>query len=105
IAGGHDGGDLEGDRLQARTEAWFDRYLKDDESASTGPAFRVTRTVGTGTGDGEPRLSGVDSDTYPGLAADPRSIELSGREQSFENPAGASPPSVSALPGLGGAGG
>ncbi|MBT2410275.1 CocE/NonD family hydrolase [Streptomyces sp. ISL-12] len=105
ISGGHDGGDLEGDRLQARTKAWFDRYLKDDESASTGPAFRVTRTVGTGSGDGEPRLSGVGSDTYPGLTADLRSIELSGREQSFENPAGASPPSVSALPGLGAAGG
>ncbi|MFK0116887.1 CocE/NonD family hydrolase [Streptomyces sp. NPDC090994] len=105
ISGGHDGGDLEGDRLQARTTAWFDRYLKDDESASTGPAFRVTRTIGTGSGDGEPRLSGVDSDTYPGLTADPRSIELSGREQSFENPAGANPPSVSALPGLGAAGG
>ncbi|MGP2441007.1 CocE/NonD family hydrolase [Streptomyces sp. JW3] len=105
ISGGHDGGDLEGDRVQARTEAWFDHYLKDDESAGTGPAFRVTRTLGTGSGDGEPRLSGVGSESYPGLEADPRSIELAGREQSFENPAGASPPSVSALPGLGDAGG
>ncbi|WP_320773634.1 alpha/beta fold hydrolase [Streptomyces sp. CRN 30] len=105
ISGGHDGGDQEGDRVLARTGAWFDRYLKGDESADTGPAFRVTRTLGTGSGDGEPRLSGVDADTYPGLEADTRSIELAGREESFENPAGASPPSVSALPGLGDSGG
>ncbi|MEU0210631.1 alpha/beta fold hydrolase [Streptomyces canus] len=105
IAGGHDGGDMETGRVQARVASWFDRYLKDDKGADTGPAFRVTRTLGTDTGDGETRLSGVDADTYPGLEADPRPIALSGREQSFENPAGSSPPAVSALPGIGGAGG
>ncbi|MFF5100912.1 alpha/beta fold hydrolase [Streptomyces sp. NPDC000134] len=105
IAGGHDGGDLEGDRVQVRVEAWFDRYLKDDKDAGTGPAFRVTRTLGTGTGDGEPRLSGVGADTYPGLTAHPRSLELAGREREFANPPGAGPPSVSALPGLGDTGG
>ncbi|MET9785350.1 alpha/beta fold hydrolase [Streptomyces canus] len=105
IAGGHDGGDMETGRVQARVASWFDRYLKDDKGADTGPAFRVTRTLGTDTGDGETRLSGVDADTYPGLAGDPRPVALSGREQSFENPAGSSPPAVSALPGIGGAGG
>ncbi|GGQ01535.1 alpha/beta fold hydrolase [Streptomyces mutabilis] len=105
IAGGHDGGDMETDRVQARVGAWFDRYLKDDESAGTGPAFRVTRTLGTGSGDGEPRLEGVSADSYPGLAGEPRTIELRGREQSFDNPPGASPPAVSALPGIGGSGG
>ncbi|CAM5587487.1 alpha/beta fold hydrolase [Streptomyces canus] len=105
IAGGHDGGDMETGRVQARVASWFDRYLKDDKSADTGPAFRVTRTLGTDTGDGETRLSGVDADTYPGLEGDPRPIALAGREQSFENPAGSSPPAVSALPGIGGAGG
>ncbi len=69
------------------------------------PAFRVTRTLGTGTGDGEPRLEGVGADTYPGLTGAPRSIELRGREQSFGNPAGAAPPAVSGLPGLGSSGG
>ncbi|MDN0196936.1 CocE/NonD family hydrolase [Streptomyces sp. S.PNR 29] len=103
IAGGHDGGDLETSRVQGRVEAWFDRYLKDDKGADTGPAFRVTRTLGTGTGDGEPRLSGVNADTYPGLEGEPRAIPLTGREQRFDNPAGANPPAVSALPGLGGA--
>ncbi|MDT0486950.1 alpha/beta fold hydrolase [Streptomyces doebereineriae] len=105
IAGGHDGGDMETGRVQARVAFWFDRYLKDDKGADTGPAFRVTRTLGTDTGDGETRLSGVDADTYPGLEGDPRAVALAGREQSFENPAGSSPPAVSALPGIGGAGG
>jgi ABC-2 type transport system ATP-binding protein len=105
IAGGHDGGDMETSRVQSRVASWFDRYLKDDRSADTGSAFRVTRTLGTGTGDGEARLRGVSEDTYPGLAADRRKVTLAGREQSFENPAGANPPAVSALPGIGGAGG
>ncbi|MGW6905788.1 CocE/NonD family hydrolase [Streptomyces sp. NPDC054940] len=105
ISGGHDGGDMETSRIQGRVKSWFDRYLKDDKGADTGPAFRVTRTLGTGTGDGEPRLSGVSADKYPGLAGKEREIALTGREQSFANPAGASPPAVSALPGFGSSGG
>ncbi|MFJ4976857.1 CocE/NonD family hydrolase [Streptomyces coeruleorubidus] len=105
ISGGHDGGDMETSRVQGRVQSWFDRYLKDDKGVDTGPAFRVTRTLGLGSGDGEPRLTGVTSDRYPGLESKQRSIALAGREQSFDNPPGASPPGVSALPGLGGAGG
>ncbi|MFF8397289.1 CocE/NonD family hydrolase [Streptomyces sp. NPDC016172] len=105
IAGGHDGGDMETGRVQGRVTSWFDRYLKDDKGADTGPAFRVTRTLGTGSGDGEPRLTGVTSDRYPGLESKQRSVSMAGREQTFDNPPGASPPGVSALPGLGGAGG
>ncbi|MER7481058.1 CocE/NonD family hydrolase [Streptomyces sp. NPDC126510] len=105
IAGGHDGGDMETGRVEGRVTSWFDRYLKEDKGADTGPAFRVTRTLGTGSGDGEPRLTGVTSDRYPGLESKQRSVSLAGREQSFDNPPGASPPGVSALPGLGGSGG
>ncbi|MFE1246383.1 CocE/NonD family hydrolase [Streptomyces sp. NPDC058735] len=105
ISGGHDGGDLETGRVQDRVRSWFDRYLKGDESAATGPAFRVSRTLGLGSGDGEPRLTGVTADRYPGLESERGSLALTGREQSFANPPGASPPGVSALPGLGGAGG
>ncbi|MDH6570225.1 ABC-2 type transport system ATP-binding protein [Streptomyces sp. SAI-117] len=104
IAGGHDGGDLETSRVRARVTDWFDRYLKDEKSAYTGPAFRVTRTLGTDTGDGETRLTGVTADTYPGLEGDDHRIALTGRAQDFTNPAGASPPAVSALPGLGAGG-
>ncbi|MEV7138197.1 alpha/beta fold hydrolase [Streptomyces tauricus] len=105
IAGGHDGGDMETDRLHARVNAWFDRYLKDDKNADTGPAFRVTRTGGIDSTDGGAQLRGADADTYPGLTGGDRQVALSGREQEFSNPAGASPPGISALPGLGGAGG
>ncbi|MEV5879364.1 alpha/beta fold hydrolase [Streptomyces sp. NPDC052101] len=105
IAGGHDGGDLEADRVQARVRGWFDRYLKDDKKTGTGPAFRVTRTGGVNSGDGTAQLRGASAAAYPGLRDHPRAIALTGGPQHITNPAGASPPGVSALPGLGGTGG
>ncbi|WP_309062071.1 alpha/beta fold hydrolase [Streptomyces sp.] len=105
IAGGHDGGDPETSRVQQRVRTWFDRYLKDDKGADTGPAFRVTRTGGVDSTDGEALLRGASADSYPGLGSGGRSFPLTGREQRFANPAGANPPAVSALPGLGGSGG
>ncbi|MFH9405244.1 alpha/beta fold hydrolase [Streptomyces sp. NPDC017638] len=104
IAGGHDGGDMETDRVEARTRAWFDRYLKGDKNAGTGPAFRITRTGGVDSTDGTARQRGASADTYPGLRDHPRAVPLSGGTQHVANPAGASPPGVSALPGLGGLG-
>ncbi|MCL7429315.1 alpha/beta fold hydrolase [Streptomyces sp. YS415] len=104
IAGGHDGGDQEADRVRARVHAWFDRYLKGDEAVDTGPAFRVTRTGGVDSTDGQAQLRGASGDRYPGLDSGRTQVALTGREQSFANPAGASPPAVSALPGLGGGG-
>ncbi|MET7988373.1 alpha/beta fold hydrolase [Streptomyces sp. NPDC005281] len=105
ISGGHDGGDMETDRVTSRVVSWFDRYLKDDKGAGTGPAFRVTRTGGVDSTDGAALLRGASADTYPGLDSGRHTIALSGREQSFQNPAGSSPPAISALPGLGGSGG
>ncbi|MGW3492384.1 alpha/beta fold hydrolase [Streptomyces sp. NPDC001020] len=105
IAGGHDGGNGETSRVQARVQAWFDRYLKGDKGVDTGPVFRITRTGGIDSTDGAARLRGASQDAYPGLESGQRTIALSGRAQSFANPAGASPPAVSALPGLGGSGG
>ncbi|MFF4958349.1 alpha/beta fold hydrolase [Streptomyces sp. NPDC001222] len=105
IAGGHDGGDLETNRVQARVTAWFDRYLKDERNVDTGPAFRITRTGGVDSTDGAVLLRGASAAAYPGLESGRRTVPLIGREQSFANPAGASPPAVSALPGLGGSGG
>lgn len=101
IAGGHDGGMSETGRLQQRTRAWFDRYLKDDKSADTGPAFRVSRTGGIDTTDGKAQVRGASADRYPGLRNDTRAVPLTGRPQSFGNPAGATPPAISALPGIG----
>ncbi|MCO4694096.1 alpha/beta fold hydrolase [Streptomyces sp. RO-S4] len=105
LAGGHDGGDPETDRLHGRVRAWFDRYLKGDKNADTGPAFRVTRTGGVDSTDGRAQLRGASADSYPGLSGGTRSVPLAGREQRFANPAGANPPAVSALPGIGGSGG
>ncbi|MFE0513808.1 alpha/beta fold hydrolase [Streptomyces sp. NPDC058964] len=105
VAGGHDGGDLEPSRVNKRVTAWFDRYLKDDKGTDTGPAFRITRTGGVDSTDGAARLRGASADAYPGLESDRRTVALSGGEQRFANPAGASPPAVSSLPGLGAGGG
>ncbi|WP_167828806.1 alpha/beta fold hydrolase [Streptomyces sp. MZ04] len=130
ISGGHDGGDRETGRVNARIGSWFDRYLKDDKNADTGPAFRVTRTGGIDSTDGAATLRGASADRYPGLRSGIREVPLTGsapgiapggafgqgaagsedrpaaagREQSFENPAGAAPPAISALPGVGGGG-
>ncbi|MEU9096521.1 alpha/beta fold hydrolase [Streptomyces sp. NPDC048361] len=101
IAGGHDGGDRESGRTQARVTQWFDRYLKDDKSASTGPAFRVTRTGGVNSTDGSAQLRGASTGSYPGLESDRQTVALTGREQSFDNPPGGAPPAISAVPGLG----
>ncbi|MFH8986750.1 alpha/beta fold hydrolase [Streptomyces sp. NPDC017940] len=105
IAGGHDGGDMETDRVADRVGTWFDRYLKDDKGVDTGPAFRVTRTGGIDSTDGAATLRGATGDRYPGLASGVREVPLTGRPQTFDNPAGAAPPAVSGLPGIGGAAG
>ncbi|MFD3696208.1 alpha/beta fold hydrolase [Streptomyces sp. NPDC058646] len=104
-AGGHDGGMREADRVEARVTAWFDRYLKEDGAAGstdTGPAFRVSRSGGIDSTDGEVQLRGASGDRYPGLTSGPRAFALTGREQTFAHPAGGAPPALSALPGIGG---
>ncbi|MDI9884568.1 alpha/beta fold hydrolase [Streptomyces sp. HNM0645] len=102
IAGGHDGGDLETARVQGRISAWFDRYLNGDEGADPGPAFRVSRTGGVDSTDGQATLRGATADAYPGLGAGRREFALAGGTQTFRNPAGANPPGISSVPGLGG---
>ncbi|WP_328677773.1 alpha/beta fold hydrolase [Streptomyces sp. NBC_00322] len=102
IVGGHDGGDRETGRIESRISDWFDRYLKQDKGTDTGPAFRVSRTGGIDSTDGQALLRGATGDRYPGLASGAQPIALTGREQSFSNPAGATPPAISAVPGLGG---
>ncbi|MEU9605365.1 alpha/beta fold hydrolase [Streptomyces sp. NPDC048057] len=102
IAGGHDGGESESDRVEQRVTDWFDRHLKRDESTGTGPAFRVSRTGGIDSTDGQALLRGATAARYPGLRNGPEPIALSGPPQTFANPAGASPPALSAVPGLSG---
>ncbi|QES46827.1 ABC transporter ATP-binding protein [Streptomyces venezuelae] len=100
-AGGHDGGMRETGRIEDRVTAWFDRHLKGDTSVDTGPAFQITRTGGIDTTNGEVQIRQAAGDRYPGLGSRPRTVPLAGREQSFTNPAGGAPPSLSSLPGIG----
>ncbi|MEV8588131.1 alpha/beta fold hydrolase [Streptomyces sp. NPDC051180] len=102
IAGGHDGGDRETERVERRIGSWFDRWLKHDTSVDTGPAFRVSRTGGVDSTDGRATLRAATADRYPGLTAGTTAVPLAGPPQTFANPAGAAPPAVSAVPGLGG---
>ena len=100
-SGGHDGGDQEDARVQARVRAWFDRYLKGKQT-DTGPAFRVTRSGGVDTTTGQPVEHGANDGRYPGLlGTEERRIPLSGRPQTVSNPAGGSPSAISSLPGIG----
>ncbi|MFI1714176.1 alpha/beta fold hydrolase [Streptomyces litmocidini] len=102
IAGGHDGGDRETERVEHRITTWFDRWLKRDASVDTGPAFRVSRTGGVDSTDGQATLRAATADRYPGLTAGTTRLALGGPPQTFTNPPGAAPPAVSAVPGLGG---
>ncbi|AEW97342.1 MULTISPECIES: alpha/beta fold hydrolase [Streptomycetaceae] len=100
-AGGHDGGDPEGARVDARVTAWFDHYLK-HTGAATGPAFRVTRAGGIDTTTGDTVLRGATAGRYPGLdGTGRRQLVLIGGPQNVSNPAGGDPPAISALPGVG----
>ncbi|MFD0265187.1 CocE/NonD family hydrolase [Streptomyces sp. NPDC127106] len=129
-AGGHDGGMREAGRVEARVTAWFDRHLKGEAGADTGPAFRVSRSGGIDSTDGTVRLRGVSGESYPGLTAGRREFALTGagsgrehdrsqdqgqgqaqaqgqdrdrdREQTFANPAGGTPSALSSVPGIGG---
>ncbi|MFD8571274.1 alpha/beta fold hydrolase [Streptomyces sp. NPDC059639] len=102
LNGGHDGGDMEIDRLSGRVTSWFDRYLKDDKSTDTGPAFRVTRTGGVDSTDGAATLRGASGDRYPGLRGERRvDVPLKSGTETFQNPPGGGPPSISSVPGLG----
>ncbi|WP_432924056.1 alpha/beta fold hydrolase [Microbispora sp. CA-135349] len=104
--GGHDGGDGEADWLSDRTTGWFDRYLKGSGSSTGdgGPAaFTVTRDGGRDPGTRRPVLLHATAGRYPGLAGGERTtITLDGPQQPIANPAGGSPSSISAVPGLGG---
>jgi len=101
FAGGHDGGDLETARLDARTTAWFDRHLKGDKDVETGPAFRVTEAGGMDSTDGTLQTRGATGTAYPGLNSGVRTVALDTGKKSFENPPGAGPPSISAVPSFG----
>ncbi|MCW2915178.1 MAG: ABC-type multidrug transport system ATPase component-like protein [Actinomycetia bacterium] len=98
--GGHDGGEPETSRVRGLVRGWFDHWLRGGPADT--PAFTVTRTGGIDSSSQRVVIQAATAPTYPGLDAAPRTVALTGGEQTINNPAGGSPASISALPGLGG---
>jgi ABC-2 type transport system ATP-binding protein len=98
--GGHDGGDPENSRVRGLVTGWFDRYLKGGPPVPGG--FTVTRAGGVDSSTQRVTVNAASAARYPGLSGmTRRTIPLAGDEQTIQNPAGGSPASISALPGLG----
>ncbi|HEY4991960.1 MAG TPA: alpha/beta fold hydrolase, partial [Nakamurella sp.] len=101
--GGHDGGSPDA-ATESRITGWFQHYL-----AGTGPvpsnAFQYT-VEGPISDTGTARSRTLEAPSYPGLAdgttTNRVSIPVSGDPQFVVNPPGASPGSISSLPGLSG---
>ncbi len=116
FAGGHDGGNQETARVDELTLQWFERWLMPPNrpfrpsgpgpgrsGTGTGqPAFAVTRSLGPDPTSGDPVYQVATGPSYPGLRGSRRAlVRLAGPAQTVVRPAGGSPPSISAFPGLG----
>ncbi|WP_131737455.1 alpha/beta fold hydrolase [Actinomadura roseirufa] len=101
--GGHDGGDNETTRVRGLLRGFFDARLR--HGGPSGDGFTVTRAGGLDSSTQKVVVEEAAARVYPGLGADRRTLPLNGHEQTIFNPAGGSPASISALPGLGALGG
>ncbi|MFD0685722.1 alpha/beta fold hydrolase [Actinomadura fibrosa] len=97
--GGHDGGSPETGRVRGLLRGFFDARLRHAAPSATG--FTVTRAGGLDSSTQRVVVEEARTRAYPGLGASPQTIPLDGPEQAIQNPAGGSPASISALPGLG----
>lgn len=100
---GHDGGTNEGERLDSLMVNWFTKYLQGSDTAVSAP-FEVTipSVSITGGGDDTDEVV-VTGDSYPGLfGSEQQQLTMAGPPQQILSPAGASPASITSLPGLGG---
>ncbi|HEX2313509.1 MAG TPA: alpha/beta fold hydrolase [Thermomonospora sp.] len=100
IQGGHDGGDAETGKVRGLVRDWFDRHLLRDGTTAP-PAFGVSRSGGIDSSTGDVVIESARASAYPGVRAGLHAVPVTGREQTVFNPAGGSPASLSALPGLG----
>ncbi|QXJ23595.1 alpha/beta fold hydrolase [Actinomadura graeca] len=113
--GGHDGGDPETERVRGLLRDFFDARLRHRAPSGNGngngngagdkDGFAVTRAGGIDSSTQEVVVEEATARAYSGLGAGPQTLSLDGREQTIFNPAGGSPASISALPGLGALGG
>ncbi|MFB4305617.1 alpha/beta fold hydrolase [Actinomadura sp. GTD37] len=97
--GGHDGGDPETERVEGLVRDFFDARLRRSGPALDG--LTVTRAGGLDSSTQQVVVEEAATSRYPGLSGDPVAMPLAGREQTIFNPAGGSPASISAAPGLG----
>ncbi|MFA1542300.1 alpha/beta fold hydrolase [Actinomadura monticuli] len=97
--GGHDGGDPETGRVEGLVRDFFDARLRGAAPALDG--FTVTRAGGLDSSTQRVVVEEAAASRYPGLSGEPVAMPLSGGEQTIFNPAGGSPASISAVPGLG----
>ena len=103
VEGGHDGGiDLE--KLLPQWQSWFDRYLRNDQSAPAPPTFSAavpsTALVGRDQDRDEPTT--VTATDYPGRTSGtveqvPQSLD--GQLQQVVSPPGGVPTAMTSLPG------
>jgi ABC-2 type transport system ATP-binding protein len=105
VQGGH-GGDPETSRVRTLVRRWFDRWLRRDPGAAGVPGFMVTRPGGVDSASQRLVLQAASIGRYPGLSGAPpgsagRTLPLSRGPRTVHNPAGGSPASISAVPGLG----
>jgi ABC-2 type transport system ATP-binding protein len=106
VQGGHDA-DISVDDLMPQLEAWFDRYLKKDgTTAASGFSVVVPQTGLIGRGDqGVRDPAAYIARSYPGRGSDlaTQSLPVNGQTQTIVSPPGATPASLTSLPGTGNA--
>lgn len=97
----------EAERVDALTQGWFDRYVRQERDAVVPGRFEVTvpdAVVSSADSDPAPqvrRFDGLPGITGPDLG-EPLRLRLTGSAQTMVSPPGGTPAAVSTLPGLGG---
>lgn len=101
---GHDGGTDESDRLESLVTQWFQKYLLTSDVPGAA-AFEVTLPSGAiSTQNTRPNAVVLTGAAYPGLYGNSKElVGLAGPQQKILSPAGASPATITSLPGIGGA--
>jgi ABC-2 type transport system ATP-binding protein len=105
VEGGHDGG-IDLDALLPQWQSWFDRYLRNDQSAPTPPTFSAavpaTALVGRDQDRDEPTI--ITAADYPGRtggSVEQATHQLDGQAQQVVSPPGGVPTAMTSLPGSG----
>ena len=101
---GHDGGINERERLESLITQWFQKYLLNSD-VPVASAFEVTLPSGAiSTQNTRPDAVVLTDTSYPGLfGSETEPVGLAGPPQKILSPAGASPATITSLPGIGGA--